>query len=273
MSRPRIYKTQAVVLKQMPLGEADRILTLYTPDMGRVRAVAKGVRRIKSRFGGHLELLNHVTVSISYGRNLDTVNEAETINSFKGFRSDLERLSRALYLSELVDVFSTDGYPNYAVYQLLLDTLQWLGETAQPEMLTRYFELRLVELSGFRPEIYSCVECRAVLQPDNHLFNSASGGVLCPECRVMSEDVLVPLSLNTMKVLRFMQREPAYAKVNDLKVGAPILRELERLMRAYIHYIIERELKSAEFVHLVSADKLGVYTSTAVSRPSPDAPR
>ena len=163
MSRPRVYKTEAVVLKQMPLAEADRILTLFTPDVGKVRAVAKGVRRIKSRFGGHLELMNRVSVSIAYGRNLDNINEAQVIDSFRAFRDDLERLSHSFYIAELVDVFSTENLASYEVYQLLLDTLDWLGRTSQTELLLRYFELRLVEFSGYRPEIYSCVQCRSVL--------------------------------------------------------------------------------------------------------------
>ena len=96
MSRLRTYKTEAVVLKQINLGEADRILTLYTPDQGKVRAVARGVRRPKSKLSGHLELLNQASVSLSYGRNLDSINEAQSIRSFRGIRDDLSRISKAI---------------------------------------------------------------------------------------------------------------------------------------------------------------------------------
>ena len=253
MTGPRIYKTEAVVLKQTPLGEADRILTLYTPDAGKVRAVAKGVRRTKSKFGGHLELLNKVSVSISYGRNLDTVNEAVVVQSFRGFRDDLERLSHGLYIGELVYVFSVEQSPNVAVYELLLDTLRWLEDTKHLGLLLRHFEIHLLDYSGYRPEIIRCVECRAELEPGDHLFNSTLGGTVCPNCRAASDDVLIPISLNAMKVLRFLQRERDYAKVESLKVSDTLSHELERLLRAYIRYIMERELKSAEFMNLVSS--------------------
>ena len=106
--RLRTYKTEGVVLKQMPLGEADRILTILTPDVGKVRAVARGVRRAKSRLGGHLDLLNQVSVSLSKGRSLDAVNEAEAFRSFRVLREDLERVSKALYMAELADGFSVE---------------------------------------------------------------------------------------------------------------------------------------------------------------------
>lgn len=254
MSRLRTYKTEAVVLKQTPLGEADRILTLYTPDLGKVRAVAKGVRRTKSRLAGHLELLNQVSVSLSHGRNLETVNEAEVIQSFRGFREDLQRVSKAIYIAELVDGFSIEGSGNYPLYCLLLESLDWLGRCQNPDLLLRYFEMRMLDYSGYKPEMVNCVECRAWLEPGDHLFASGAGGVMCPTCRVTSDDAMIPLSLNAMKVLRFLQRESRYASVEGLKASPILLAEIERLMRAYIRYLVERELKSAEFMHLVSAE-------------------
>lgn len=252
MSRLRTYKTEAVVLKQTPLGEADRILTLYTPDVGKLRAVARGVRRPKSRLSGHLELLNHVSVSLSYGRNLDAINEAEGIHSFRAFKDDLQRVSKALYMAELVDGFSIENSGNLPLFQLLLHTLDWMGRAENPDLLLRYFEMRLLHYSGYSPELVNCVECRAWLEPGDHLFASGSGGMLCPTCRVNSEDVMIPVSLNAMKVLRFLQREREFNTVEGLKVLPPRMAEIERMMRTYIRYLAERELKSAEFMNLVS---------------------
>lgn len=252
MSRPRTYKTEAVVLKQTPLGEADRILTLYTPDVGKVRAVARGVRRPKSKLSGHLDLLNQATVSLSYGRSLDAINEAQSIRSFRGIREDLQRISRAIYMAELVDSFTIENSGNHQLYLLLVDSLAWLERTDNTDLLLRYFELHLLNASGYRPELVACVECRTTLEPGDHLFSVSAGGVLCPECRVGSEEALVPISLNAMKVLRFLQREPGFANVDEFKVSADLLAVLERLNRVYIRYLIERDLKSAEFMNLVS---------------------
>ena len=251
MPRLRTYKTEAVVLKQMSLGEADRILTLYTPDMGLLRAVAKGIRRTKSKFGGHLELLNQVSVSLSRGRNLDIVTEAQGISRFRGLKEDLQSLSKALYIAEMVDGFSAEQLPNHDVYRLLLDVLARLSTTSQPDLLLRYFEMRLLEYSGYRPEFHSCVDCRAILEPGDHFFSPSSGGVLCPNCRPASGHALIPISLNAMKVLRFLQREK-FADVEGLKVPRNLLGEVERTLRVYIRFLMEKEMKTAEFMYLVS---------------------
>ena len=253
MARPRTYKTEAVALRQMPIGEADRILTLYTPDMGKLRVIAKGIRRTKSRLGGHLELLNCVSVSLSQGRNLDVVTEAEVIQSFRGFRDDLQSLSKALYVAELVDRFSIEHSPNYEIYQILLGVLARLEKVGQSDLLLRHFEIHLMELSGYRPELRSCVECRSRLEPGDHYFSSAVGGVLCPNCRVKSDDPMIPISLNGMKVLRFLQRDADYSDAAGLNVSPKLFAEIERLLQSYIRFLVERDLKSVEFMNLVSS--------------------
>jgi len=256
MARVRTYKTEGVVLKQTPLGEADRILVLYTPDMGKVRAVAKGVRRGKSRLAGHLELLNLTSVSVSQGRSLDVVREAEVIDSRRALREDLQRLSKGLYLAELVDSFSVEQSANHVLYRTLLTTLHWLETTDESDLLLRHFELHLLDSSGYRPELDSCVACRSPLEADDHLFDCGSGGVVCPSCRASSTGALLPASLNAMKVLRFLQREPDFARVVGLKMPGSVSSEIERLLRANLRFLIERELKSAEFMGLVaSADR------------------
>ena len=253
VARPRTYKTEAVVLKQSPMGEADRILTFYTQDMGKVRAVAKGVRRPKSKLTGHLEPLCHVSISVSHGRNLDLVTEAQVIQPFKGLREDLHRISQGIYLAELVDSFSVEHSSNSSVYRLLLVALGCLETMRERDLLLPHFELHLLEHSGYRPELFRCVECRATLEPGDHTFSAARGGIVCPDCRVASGESIVPLSLSAMKVLRFLIRDEEYARVGGLKVNSKTLRDIERLLRTYIRFLVERELKSVEFMDLVSS--------------------
>ena len=252
MSRFRTYRTEGVVIRQMPLGEADRILTLCSPDRGKVRAVAKGARRAKSRLGGHLELLNRAAVSVAIGRNLDTITEAYAINTFGDIRGDLKRVSRGLYIAELADCFAFEGNGNQAMYSLLLGSLHWLERGANLDMLMRWFEMRLLECSGYMPELVHCVECRKWLEPADHLFACESGGALCPDCRSASNGALLPLPLNTMKTLRFLQREASFDLLENLNVTPSILKDMERLMRAYLQYIVEREVRSANFVSMTT---------------------
>jgi DNA repair protein RecO (recombination protein O) len=127
MAIPRVYKTEAIVLKHINLKEADRILTLYTPNQGKLSAVAKGVRRPKSRMGGHLEILTHCFLMLTRGRSMDTINQSETISSFLPLREDLWRSSLALYAVELVSQFTVEHVENYLAYRLLLDAKRRAG--------------------------------------------------------------------------------------------------------------------------------------------------
>jgi len=121
MATPKVYKTHAIVLKRINLGEADKILTLYTPNLGKLSAIAKGVRRPKSKMGGHLELLTHCSLMLARGQNLDIITQSETISSFLPLRDDLWRSSLALYAAELVAQFTAEHVENYPIYRLFLD--------------------------------------------------------------------------------------------------------------------------------------------------------
>ena len=254
MLRPKTYKTEAIVLRQMPLGEADRIFTLFTMDSGKVRAVGKEVRRTKSRLGGHVELLSRVSMSLGRGRDLDVISEAQALQSYPVLRTDLDRLSKAIYLAELVDTFTVEHASSYQVYELLADTLGRLEKTQSPDLLLRHFEMRLLGVSGYSPELRSCVECRSELQPEDHTFSCAAGGVRCPRCRGTSGDPLIPISIGAMKVLRLLQRETEPSRVLGLNVQPRVTGETERTLRTYIRFIVERDLKSAEFMNLVSRE-------------------
>jgi DNA repair protein RecO (recombination protein O) len=185
------------------------------------------------------------------GRNLDTVTEAQGLNSFRAVREDLQRVSMGLYIAELTDAFSTEGAAGYSLFHRTLRTLSWLESAQNPDLLVRHFEMHLLVDSGYEPEIINCVECREKLEPAEHLFAPMSGGALCPSCRKHSNESLIPLSMNAMKVLRFLRRESRYDKVDGLEVAPSLVSEMERLLRNYTRFILEKDLKSAEFMNLV----------------------
>ena len=251
MARPKTYKTRAVVLKHALLGEADRILTLCTQDRGKVRAVARGVRRTKSRLSGHLEPLVHVRVSVAEGRDLDHLSEAETLHSFRALREDLARMSVAVHLCELVDRFTAEGSPAPEILELLLTAMTMLEAGEDSPILVCAFEVKLLGYSGFGPEVQRCAHCRAELDPDDHVYSSAAGGILCPRCKVASEDALLSVSMNAIKVLRYLQRQ-SIRQAPSLKVSPELLGQVERLLTAYVTHVLERDLKSAEFMKLVA---------------------
>ena len=243
MSKPRNYQTEAIVIKKIKLGEADRILTLYTPHLGKIRAVARGVRRPRSKLAGHLELLTHSLVSLARGRNLDTITGSQTINSFLPLKSDLQLTSYGLYATELVDQFTAEHIENYPLFQLLLKTLHCLCLGDNNELTLRYFELHLLNEVGYRPQLQQCVSCHQILEPTTNSFCSSAGGVLCPVCS-QSQPVTHPVSVNALKVLRFLQSSD-YNTAAKLKMNPELSHQLEMVMRDYLKYLLEREIKSA----------------------------
>ncbi len=251
MAARKTYKTRGIVLRHTPIGEADRVLTIFTPELGKVRAAARGVRRITSKLAGHLEPLTYVSVSISRGRTLDVISDAQIVRSFVRLREDLSRMSSASYLAELADAFSTEREPNPEMFQLLIGCLEALESTAEPTRLLRWFEVRTLDTAGFRPELYECIECRLRLEPGDYVYSSARGGALCHQCKTLSVDPVLPLSLGANKALRYYLRR-TLADSLDLEVPAPILMEAGRLTRAYIRYVLERDLKSIDLMDIVA---------------------
>ena len=246
MSKPRTYQTEAIIIKKTKLGEADRILTLYTPELGKIQAVAKGIRRPRSKLAGHLELLTHSLVSLARGRNLDTIIGSQTINSFLPLKSDLHLTSYALYATELVSQFTVDHVKNCPLFRLFLETMQQLCQDGDNELVLRYFELQLLNEVGYRPQLQQCVACHRPLQPVTNSFCSSIGGMLCPDCR-SSQPLIYTLSLNALKVLRFLQVSD-HSAVKRLKINLELSHELEAVIRNYLRYLLEREVKSVAWL-------------------------
>lgn len=249
MNIPRVYKTKAIVLKHMKLGEADRLLTLYTPYLGKIRAVAKGVARPTSRLGGHTQLLTHSQMMLARGRNLDIVTQSQTIDSFLPLRQDLWRMGCALYAAELVDRFTPEHMENYPVYQLLLRAFTWLCEARDGDLALRYFEVELLGSLGYRPELRHCLGCREPLKAEANFFSPSTGGVLCPSC-AYGEGGGRPISVNALKVMRHLQ-EGDLVTLTRLKVPPSLAQELEGLTRQHIYYLLDEAVKSTAFLDMV----------------------
>jgi DNA repair protein RecO (recombination protein O) len=247
MTSPRNYQTDAIVIKKTKLGEADTILTFYTPDRGKIQGFAKSLRKTRSKMAGHLELITHSRVTFARGRNLDTITGGQTIDSFVALKNDFKLMSYALYVIELVNQFTPEHYEDYNLFQLLLETLKNLCQTDDIESLLRFFEIHLLSEVGYRPQLQHCVNCRKKLEPVTNRFSPASGGVLCPECSYESASVLFSLSVNALKVMRFFQ-DNDFDTACRLKVPTELSSELERIMRGYIRYLLERDLKSVAWL-------------------------
>lgn len=246
---PRVFKTAAIVLRQRRLSDADKIITLYTANFGKLEAVAKGVRRPASRMAGQVEPLNHAYFLLARGRALDIITQAESIEPFQVVREDLDRLSRALYAAELLDRFTESHADNFALYRLLLDTLRRLEKRPDLDAILRFYELALLRDLGYLPELEECVGCRQRLQAEMNFWSAASGGVVCPRC-VPPDTPVRPLSLSALKVMR-VYAGGNFAAASRVALAPDLAEELERHLREYVQYVLEREVRSATFMDLV----------------------
>lgn len=265
MRQQRSYSTEAIILKHSDLGEADRILTLFTPYKGKFHAIAKGTRRVISRKAGHLELLYHSQLQLAHGRNLDIVTQAQGTDSFLHLRNELWHMTCGFYLAELIERFIEDETQHLVVYNLLLQALHILDADAgqlselrttdQPlpahdrtQLLMRYFEIHLLTAVGYEPVLRNCAHCNAELQPVENGFTPALGGALCPNCRSLWGQ---PLSMNALKILRLLQRTE-WSQVPHFRISAALHAEIEGVMHGLLRYHLERDLKSWSFLEMLT---------------------
>jgi DNA repair protein RecO (recombination protein O) len=259
MAPPRSYLCEALTLKKQPLGEADLLVTLYTRDRGKLRAMAKGARRATSKLVGHLEPLTQVSLSLAQGRNLDFITQVQVVGSLAALKTDLKSIAKGLYVAELLDGFGAEASPSADLYHLAIETLESIGLHPDSAWPLRYFELQLLQLSGLMPELHCCVDCRKPLSPGQHRFSPDVGGTLCAECNPAGARVR-PLSLQALKVLRLLQRG-RLAEIVPLRVSSPLALELKSLLTTTVTYWLDKEIRSNSFLeHLQRESRPGVYT-------------
>ena len=256
-----IQKTQAIVIRAFPLREAHKIITFYTPDFGKVKAVAYGVKSPKSKLSGSLELLNHGMLLFNYRENRDLQNLTgfDLIEGYDGIRADFTRITYGCYLAELVDAIASEGDANPEIFELLRRTYYFLADTDDVPLLVRVFEIKFLDLSGYAPQLSQCANCGAIVTPSHHqnsqhptpvmLFSIRHGGLLCEKCqhRDTSAFSIAPGSCELLKTLR----KSDYNKLNRIRASERNHRELKLILGSFIQYHTERSLKSLKFIESV----------------------
>lgn len=250
----RTFRTDAVILRRQDFGEADRLLTLLTPAHGKFRAIAKGVRKPVARKTGHVELFALVDMLIARGRELHIVAQAETKEPFLPLRENLVSATYANHCVELLDRFTGEEDASHAEFDLLVSALGWLCTPVEPQLVARFYELRLLALAGFAPALHQCTVGQEPVEPRDQFFSPVDGGAICPDHYVAAQRG-TPLSLNALKTLRYLQTRP-WDAVRVLQIGRTLHAELERHMLAYITFLLERRLQSAEFLQRLRREEL-----------------
>jgi len=237
------YKTEGIVLRHGDAGEADRLITLFTPYRGKVRAVAKGARRPGSKLAGHLEQFTRSSVLVARGRNLDIITQAQTVRSFIEIRESLRLMLYASYVVELVDSSTEFDSENRPLFELLEHMLVHLITARRLDASLRAYELAALDLLGYRPRLDKCVSCSRPLQPNVvNAFSAGAGGVLCPLCRGREPDQrdIAPATLATLLRLQ----EQGLAAAESTTMSPDVRYESEAILGEYIAYRLESDLKS-----------------------------
>ncbi len=242
----RSLRVEAVILRHADWGEADRLLTLYSREQGKLRAIAKGVRKIQSRKAGHLEPFTRAAMLLAKGRDLWIVTQAEAIDLYSPIREDLQLLSQAAYLVELLDRFTYEEGQNWQLYKLLVESLERLAKSENAFITLRYYEMRLLDLLGFRPLLFECASCGEEITARDQFFSADLGGVLCPKCRFKGQTQR-EVSVEALRFMRHVQRS-TFKEALRASPPAPVKQEMEALMNYYLTYLLERGLNSPEFL-------------------------
>jgi DNA repair protein RecO (recombination protein O) len=244
----RSVLVHAIVLRHSDWGEADRLVSLFTRERGKVRAVVKGARKITSRKGGHLEPFTHVKLQVARGRSdLLIVTQADTIDPFLPLRDSLELAGNASYILEIIERFVYEGEgPNPTLFRILLNTLKRLETEPEPWLPVRYYEMRVLDYLGFRPQLQECANCAREIKAQAQYFSYAAGGAVCPRCGGGLPNMAL-ISVEALKYLRHFQRS-SYADAHRARPSEAIKKEIEILLQNYFTYLLERELNSPGFL-------------------------
>lgn len=232
-----LYRDTGVVLRTYKLRESDRIVVFHTAENGKVRAVAKGVRKTKSKFGARLEPMSHVSLLLYRGRELDIVSQAEAVEPLSPMLSSLDRASQGLAAIEAVDQLSLEREPNPQLYRMLVGVLRTIASTPSPLNVAAFY-WKLLANEGLRPELDQCVRC-GESEPDTQFvaFDLNEGGVLCRSCR--SGQAISPGALTILREILGGQLVQALARDES-----PITHEVSSMATRALEFHIERRLKA-----------------------------
>jgi DNA repair protein RecO (recombination protein O) len=202
--------------------------------------------RPKSKLGGNVELLTYSQLMLARGRNLDIITQAQVKDNFLSVRDNLELMSCGFYLSELVDTFTEESVEDKELFELFRDTLKELASAQDGDRILRYFELRLLSHLGYRPQLLKCSNCSKELKAEVNYYSPGHGGALCRECGYPDISAKT-ISVNALKVLRLWLRCD-FTTACRVKMSPDLTREIKNLMRENIKYILEKQLKSIDWM-------------------------
>ena len=239
-----IYSTRAIVIGRHNIGEADRIMVLLTPEKGVIRGVAKGVRRIKSRMAGHLELFSESELMLAEGRNMDTITSAR-LQHHMAINDDYDRMRLAYLFSEMVNRLGAESEHHEGLFKLMHDTYDSLAKDPPDQTIELWFKLNLLDRLGYRPELRACMICQTSDGEREHLFNPELGGIVDMGCSSPGNH---PMTKDQIKLWRLMQSHPL-STIRQVKYANDLAKATLRICDAFYDYTFGKRFRSAEVLN------------------------
>lgn len=241
--RARLYNTQGVILRRRDIGEADRVIVVYTREHGKRSLSARGSRKTTSKIAGQIEPFSLVNLHVALTRGLHIVSQAEARNIFPTLRSNERAVTTAGIFAELVDSMTPDEQANRDVYDLLVAGLTLLDNGNDAQLILVAFQVGPLRHLGYRPQLAACSVCSRELTPDENGFSMESG-VVCPDCRRVASSVM-PLSASALKLLRAIDRGELSALLS-LRLDPRIAAEADHVLAAYVQHILGKPSRARE---------------------------
>ena len=243
-----LYKTEGIVLKSMEYEEADKIVTIYTKNYGKITAIAKGVRKTKSKFGSSLEILTHSNFLIYKGRNIDIVSQTEILESFFSTSKEVIKFAFAVNCVEVVNRLTEEQEINIGLFNLLKEVLHYLKGSNDPKLLTLSFKWQTISILGYRPSLDHCCRCNKSAEDQKEMyFNIKEGGLVCNNCIAKDKEGCVKVSLYFNKLVRKILITPL-STISNATIPDKKMKELEKITDLYIAYHSEKSFKTDRFL-------------------------
>lgn len=244
-----LFKTEGIVLKSTEYEEADKIVTIYTKDYGKITAIAKGVRKTKSKFGSSLEILTHSIFLFYKGRNIDIVSQTEIIESFFSTSKEVIKFAFAANCVEIVNKLTEEREINIGLFNLLKEILHYLRDSKDPKLLTLSFKWQTMSILGYKPSLNHCCRCNKGVdnQKGMYFFNIKEGGLVCNNCLIKNKEGCVKVSIYFNKLVRKILITPL-STISNTTIPDDRIEELEKITDSYIAYHSEKSFKTDRFL-------------------------
>ncbi len=249
------FTTNVINLKSYNISEADKIVVMYSKEKGLIKGVAKGIKKTTSKLGGRMDMLVANKLMLNKGKSLDTICQAEALNTFFNLRSDMDKLFYAMYCSEIVSNFGIENDPNSAeIYNLFYTVLDKISQAKTKEQImlsVLRFQLKIMHITGYSIELNDCVKCQKEPNSEEIYFSIEQGGILCKDCASdICKKVKIPTKIK--EFLETMLREDfnTHTKYDDLATEK-ICDTCINLLKNYIEYYSPKRFKTTQMLESI----------------------